>query len=53
MLSMIFIPRNRIIGLRCFWSMHSDDVWKNVNVAAGYVLAVCCCATASNVFFGV
>lgn len=52
MLSMIFIPKNGIIGLRCYWSMYSDDVWKNANVAAGYVLAVCCCSTASNVLFG-
>lgn len=52
MLSMLFVPRNKVIGLRCSWSMFSDDVWKNTNVAAGYIIPVCCCSAAANVLTG-
>ena len=52
MLSMLFVPRNKVIGLRCSWSMYSDDVWKNTNVAAGYIIPICCCSTAANILSG-
>lgn len=52
MLSMLFVPRNKVIGLRCSWSMYSDDVWKNTNVAAGYIIPLCCCSAAANILSG-
>ena len=52
MLSMLFVPRNKVIGLRCSWSMYSDDVWKNTNVAAGYVIPLCYCSATANILSG-
>lgn len=51
-LGMMFVSRNALYGVRCAWSMHSDDVWKNINVVSGYVLAMCVCAAVMNVCTG-
>lgn len=51
-LGMMFVSRNALYGVRCAWSMHSDDVWKNINVVSGYVSAMCVCAAVMNVCTG-
>lgn len=49
---MMFVPQNPYYGVRCKWSMYSDDVWQNVHIAAGYITSICLCSAIANTCTG-
>ena len=41
MVGMMFVPMNGVYGIRCPWSMYSENTWRIVHKYGGYMGQYC------------